>query len=161
MSGFDLEIPRLSQGASRVRLSADAGALGLSPEGWPGQVVGDVTVERSGDRITVRGRLQATAWLECFRCLQGFERTVEAPFEFFSDRAGTSRRDEEQDLERDHYMAFHDGKRLELSEYAREALLVELPIAPHCREDCKGLCPRCGADRNDGPCACQDPIAAT
>ena len=163
MSGFNLDLGQLPQGASRVRLSADAAALGLSPEGWPGQVVGDVAIERSGDGITVRGRLRATAWLECFRCLKGFERMVETPFEFYADRSGTGRgrKHEEQELERDHYMGFHDGRRLDLTEHAREALLVELPIAPHCREDCKGLCPRCGADLNDGPCACQDPIAAT
>jgi uncharacterized protein len=160
MSGFILDLGALPQGASRVRLSADAAALGLSPEGWPGQVVGDVSIERSGDRITVRGRLRATAWLECFRCLKGFERMVETPFELYADRSGSGRRYDEQELERDHYMAFHDGRRLDLIEHAREALLVELPIAPHCREDCKGLCSRCGADLNDGPCACQDPIAA-
>ena len=39
------------------------------------------------------------------------------------------------------------------------AILLELPIAPHCRENCEGLCPRCGADLNDGPCACPDRIA--
>jgi len=161
MSGFNLDLGQLPQGASHVRLSADSAALGLSPEGWPGQVVGDVAIERSGDGISVRGRLRTTAWLECFRCLKGFERMVETPFEFYADRSGTGRRYEEQELERDHYMGFHDGRRLDLTELAREALLIELPIAPHCREDCKGLCPRCGADLNDGPCACQDPIAET
>jgi uncharacterized protein len=30
-----------------------------------------------------------------------------------------------------------------------------VPIAPHCREDCQGLCPRCGADLNQGPCGCE------
>lgn len=161
MSAFNLDIGQLSQGTSRLRLSADAAALGLSPEGWPGLVVSDVDAERSGDRITVRGRLRATAWLECFRCLKGFERMVETPLEMYADRSGSGRRGEELELERDHYMAFHDGRRLDLSEHVREALLVELPIAPHCREDCKGLCPRCGADLNDGPCPCRDPIAVT
>jgi uncharacterized protein len=49
-------------------------------------------------------------------------------------------------------MKFHDGRKLELSEAAREALLLEVPMAPRCREDCRGLCPVCGADRNVEPC---------
>jgi uncharacterized protein len=51
-------------------------------------------------------------------------------------------------------MAFHDGRHLDVSEEAREVLILELPIAPRCREDCRGLCPRCGAELNEGPCGC-------
>ena len=58
------------------------------------------------------------------------------------------------ELDRDDYRRFHDGRYLDLREDARAALLLEIPITPHCREDCRGLCPRCGADLNDGPCAC-------
>jgi uncharacterized protein len=36
----------------------------------------------------------------------------------------------------------------------RDALLLELPLAPLCRPDCRGLCARCGADLNAGPCSC-------
>ena len=61
---------------------------------------------------------------------------------------------EEEELERDGYIAFHDGRDLVLNQEARDALLLELPMAPRCREDCAGLCPRCGADRNLGPCGC-------
>jgi len=51
-------------------------------------------------------------------------------------------------------MLFHDGRRLDLRETVREALLLELPITPVCREDCPGLCPKCGADLSLGPCRC-------
>ena len=84
---------------------------------------------------------------------------LDVPFEVFAERSGTGSRRDEIELERGDYMMFHDGRKLELSDQVREALLLELPIAPHCREDCEGLCPRCGADLNDGPCACRDRIA--
>lgn len=45
---------------------------------------------------------------------------------------------------------------LDLGEAIREYALIELPMRPLCREDCKGLCPRCGADLNDGSCGCAD-----
>ena len=51
------------------------------------------------------------------------------------------------------------GDRIDLEPLAREALLLELPLAPLCRDDCAGLCPTCGADRNAGPCGCDSEAA--
>lgn len=47
-----------------------------------------------------------------------------------------------------------EGDHLDLSPMVRDALLLELPLAPLCGEDCRGLCPACGADLNAGPCGC-------
>ena len=161
ISGFVLDLPTLRAGASGLQLEAEAHEVGLPDSEWSGLVTGDCTVERSGDRINVRGQLRAVAWLECVRCLKGFEHPLRAPLEVFADRAGTSRRRaEEAELERDDYMRFHDGKHLDLREDARESLLLELPMTPRCREACLGLCPACGADRNEGPCACSTPPGA-
>ncbi len=88
------------------------------------------------------------------RCLTTFEQPVQGPLDVFAERAGTGRAREERELERDEYMKFHDGRQLDLADEARETLLLELPMVPRCREDCKGLCPRCGADLNAGPCGC-------
>jgi uncharacterized protein len=48
---------------------------------------------------------------------------------------------------------------VDLEPLAREALTLDLPLAPLCAEDCRGLCPTCGADRNQGDCGCP-PAAA-
>ena len=160
MSAFFLDLARLSQGSSRVRLEANSPDVGLAAEAWPGRVLGDFDVDRNGDRITLRGRVRGATWLECGRCLRGFELPLDLPFELFAQRSGSGSRREEEQLERDSYMLFHDGRRLDLAEQVRETLLAELPIAPRCREGCEGLCPRCGADLNDGPCACRDLVEA-
>ncbi|HET7523328.1 MAG TPA: DUF177 domain-containing protein [Acidimicrobiales bacterium] len=47
------------------------------------------------------------------------------------------------------------GELLDLQPLVRDALLLELPLAPLCSEDCQGLCATCGADLNDGPCSCE------
>jgi uncharacterized protein len=159
MSSFVIDLSQLPQGSSQARPQVDAADVGLPPEGWPGRVAGDLKVERNGERITVRGRIRSAAWLECVRCLKGYEMSLDVPLEVFAERSGTGSRRDESELERDDYMMFHDGRRLDLSGQVREALLLELPIAPHCRENCEGLCPRCGADLNDGPCVCSDRIA--
>jgi uncharacterized protein len=48
-----------------------------------------------------------------------------------------------------------EGDHLDLQPLVRDALLLELPLAPLCCEDCRGLCPECGADLNTGPCDCR------
>ena len=154
MSGFKIELAGLPQGMTPHHLEAEPRDLGLVPEEWAGKLAADVTLERSGDNLSVRGTLQGSAVLDCVRCLRTFELPLRVPFEAFAERAGTGSRREEEELERDDYMAFHDGRELDLSQEAHDAIVLELPIAPHCREDCKGLCPRCGADLNEGPCGC-------
>jgi uncharacterized protein len=51
-------------------------------------------------------------------------------------------------------VGYYDADRLDLGEAVREQILLGLPLKPLCREDCQGLCPRCGKDRNLGPCGC-------
>jgi uncharacterized protein len=48
----------------------------------------------------------------------------------------------------------YQGKELDLTPAVREQILLSLPAAPLCAEDCKGLCPKCGKDLNDGECGC-------
>jgi uncharacterized protein len=47
---------------------------------------------------------------------------------------------------------------IDLGSLVRDAIVLELPMAPLCREDCRGLCPQCGADRNEGACSCVAPV---
>ncbi|MCX5741575.1 MAG: DUF177 domain-containing protein [Proteobacteria bacterium] len=51
-----------------------------------------------------------------------------------------------------------DGERVDLEPLFREQFVLSLPYAPLCREDCKGLCPQCGIDRNSASCTCEKPI---
>jgi uncharacterized protein len=154
MSSFIIDLATIPAGFSRVVVETDATDLGLEASVWPGSIRGGFDVEKNGERVSVRGRLDATAHMDCVRCLKVFDLPVTVPLDVYAERTGTGSRDEERDLERDHYMKFHDGRRLDLGEEAREALLLELPMTPRCREDCRGLCPRCGADLNEGPCGC-------
>lgn len=52
----------------------------------------------------------------------------------------------------------YDGERVDLEPLLREQFVLSVPYAPLCREDCKGLCPQCGVDRNATTCACEKPI---
>ena len=51
-----------------------------------------------------------------------------------------------------------DGEKIDLEPLMREQFVLAIPYAPLCKEDCKGLCPQCGIDRNTGTCSCEKPI---
>jgi uncharacterized protein len=159
MSGFTINLAALRSGLSRVGASASAAELDLPAAEWPGPVEAELQVDRTHERVTVRGPVQATARVECVRCLKTFDLPVRVELEVFADRSGSAK-GLEADLERDNYMKFHDGRQLDLREETREALLLEMPISPHCRDDCRGLCPGCGADLNEGPCGCGSGVTA-
>ena len=50
-----------------------------------------------------------------------------------------------------------DDDVIDLAPLVRDSVVLELPGAPLCREDCAGLCPQCGANLNEGPCGCVAP----
>ena len=154
MTGFVLDLASLRPAVDRVEAEGTASDVGLSQPEWREQVRGVFQVEKSGDRVSVRGTVQSRARLECARCLQEFDLPLAAPLVVYAERTGSASRDEQEALERDGYMLFHDGRRLDLREVVREALLLELPITPRCREDCPGLCPKCGAELSLGACDC-------
>jgi uncharacterized protein len=51
-------------------------------------------------------------------------------------------------------VSFLDGVKIDVAELVRENLLLALPAQPLCDEGCRGLCPRCGTNRNGGTCPC-------
>ena len=106
---------------------------------------------------SIQGGIEVTAvitapWIgECRRCLKpvGGELRCEVR-EMYRPRPEGEAPDEDEET----YPL--TGDQLDLRPMVRDALLLELPIAPLCREDCRGLCATCGADLNDGPCGCDD-----
>ena len=51
---------------------------------------------------------------------------------------------------------WYRGNEVDLSGFVHELVCLALPVQPLCREECAGLCPRCGADRNAGACGCPE-----
>ncbi len=103
----------------------------------------DALLEWVNDGILATGTATTAFEAECRRCLGPVRGEVTAEFrELF----------EAHPREGESYLL--KGEHIDLAPLAREALLLELPLAPLCREDCQGLCPTCGADLNRGPCGC-------
>jgi uncharacterized protein len=110
------------------------------------------------DSVHVRGRLSARLGLQCGRCLEPFALPLEQDLDLFYLRRRAQDADEEEDevelADRDMVIAYHDGDELDLGEMVREQFFLTLPLKRLCREDCRGLCPTCGSNRNNVRCDC-------
>jgi len=112
-------------------------------------------VDRHGQQITFRGGVHAAATVECARCLVPLPLPIEAEVTLLADRRGTEDLRDEVALEQEGSVLYHDRLELDLGPVIREAVILEVPLAVLCRPECRGLCPRCGADLNEGPCSCK------
>jgi len=150
-----VNIAALRRGHEHRRREQRAGLIpGLQVTGSavpPGDEVSvDVLVELVDGGVVVSGTVQFPWTGECRRCLAPVSGTTAvAVRELYQphDRRGPAG-DEDEDT---YPLA---GDQLDLAPLARDAVLLELPQAPLCRDDCAGLCPTCGADRNAGACGC-------
>lgn len=99
-----------------------------------------------GDVITLRGMLAFSAEARCARCLADTVLTFETPFD-----ASFALRENPEDPD----LYVYDGAWIDITQMAEDAAQLSLPIQWRCSDECKGLCPVCGADRNVTPCTCR------
>ncbi len=133
------------------------GELGLS-EAFVGPVSVDVDLHRLFDKVYGRVEARAQVHLDCGRCLSGFEQGLRARFAVQFEPKGSQRDDDEEEDDPGLALAYYEGDVLPLGDEVRQELETLVPFAPLCRADCKGLCPRCGQDLNQGACGCpQEP----
>jgi len=123
-------------------------------------------LDRGDDHsIHVRGRLSARVGLQCGRCLEDFAFGLDQELDLFYLPHRADEEDEEEDevelADRDMVVAYYQGERLDLGEMIREQFFLAVPMKRLCREECAGICPTCGANRNSRPCQCPPPEAGT
>lgn len=113
-------------------------------------------VQTSGREVRLRGRITARAEVDCDRCLKSVALPVETEFDVTYVPEEEYRESEAAELQaEDMGMSVFDGETIDVDELVREQLLLALPTRALCTEECKGLCPVCGADRNADPCDCE------
>ncbi|HEX8890833.1 MAG TPA: DUF177 domain-containing protein [Pyrinomonadaceae bacterium] len=113
-------------------------------------------VSRSGHEVRLQGKIKTTAEVDCDRCLKSVSIPVETEFDVTYVPADDYTSSDAAELqEEDLSLSVFDGETIDIDELVREQVLLALPNRALCGEDCKGLCPICGADRNVNPCDCQ------
>ena len=131
--------------------------VGLDIEGWlkpKGDVHLVLDTDRRGQQVMMRGWAEVEVEYSCARCLKEFGDELSAPVFVLADRRGSDDPRDEEALEQEGAVLYHEGVEIDLGPPIRDALILEVPQVALCRPDCRGLCPSCGQDRNEGDCNC-------
>lgn len=111
----------------------------------------------TGGEVRIEGRVQTVLSTDCDRCLVPTNFPVDAQFDLFYKPA-TELAELGDELAIDAGEAeigFYEMPGLELEDILREQVLLQIPMQKLCRPDCRGICPVCGANRNEVSCHCE------
>jgi uncharacterized protein len=113
----------------------------------------------AGETILIDGTAASTARIQCGRCLEPFEKIIEADFSFMAVpklplRIKPDTDDDIEILAADIDVVEYSGDSIELNHEVAQQIIMALPFKPLCRKGCKGLCVRCGVDLNHYACQC-------
>jgi uncharacterized protein len=119
----------------------------------------EVSYYRAGTELFFEGDLHATTTAVCARCAEEFTAPDERHFRFVLAPKSIGFNGEKDLRDEDLEFSLYDGDQIDLSPLIREQFLLSLPTRPLCREDCRGLCPKCGINLNNGECSCSEEAA--
>ncbi len=136
-------------GVHKVFLSEQAEGLDMA-EPFYGNVEVECRLEKTASQILLSCNVKAKARLACDRCNEEFDTEIKNEFTalYFFDKSKVT--DDEDDV---FYIA-KDSDKLDISKIVRDYSYLGIPMKKLCKEDCKGLCPHCGANLNYEKCSC-------
>lgn len=141
------ELLRVPGSTRSIDAAVDAADLGIRDERLAGAVAVDLAAVSTLDGVTVSGRVAFPWSTVCRRCLT----TVVG-----SAAVDVDELYQEQALDPEAFVI--EGDQIDLAPAVREYVLIELPDGPLCRDDCAGICPVCGIDRNTSTCDCDTSV---
>lgn len=147
-----IQVLGLSEGLHDYAFDMPSADLGLSEE-FSGNANVRVSLDRTPTEILLSAELSATVNLECDRCTSPFQTTLQPEYRmvYVWDGEDTSLLDPSE------MQVISPGLSvIDITDDVRQTLLLALPFKRVCGEQCKGLCPHCGKNLNDGPCGCRE-----
>lgn len=125
-------------------------------------ITGSLVFTNTGNMLVIQGEVRVTLNTQCPRCLVDTRVVIDAEVddEFtVNDNEIVCRAEEGDTADDPAFRAlFPEAHILDLSELCRQSVVLAMPMETLCREDCAGLCPYCGANRNETTCACEPPV---
>lgn len=115
------------------------------------------SASRKGSEVRLRGSITARAEVDCDRCLKAVSVPIETEFDVSLIPASEYLEKQTAELQKeDLLLSVYEGDSVDVNEIVREQILLALPARALCGEECKGLCPVCGTDKNSNACACEN-----
>lgn len=117
----------------------------------------ELTVAKFDDTVTIEGPVTARMSLSCSRCLEDFDLDLSVRMAIKLTEKSTSPDAAEMELHNEDLdVYYYEGDEIDLDPYVYEEVMLNMPMRPLCREECKGICPTCGKNRNTEPCDCPE-----
>ena len=113
---------------------------------FDGKISVEGTVCTTGESYRAQGTIRCKKIFLCDRCLK--PSAVEQIHEFSEDYCTVAERAERESVN------YTDGSTIDITELVRDTLMAAQPLSNLCKPDCRGLCPVCGTDLNEGTCDC-------
>ena len=123
-------------------------------------------LDKGHENVFMTGRFEGDVEARCVRCLKYFSLRISDSFRLTlmprTDVPAERGEEGEHELEADDVdLAYYDLEQVDLGRVVAEQVLLLLDLYPHCKPDCRGLCPTCGVDRNESACSCESPHGDT
>ncbi|NTW88215.1 MAG: DUF177 domain-containing protein [Desulfobulbaceae bacterium] len=121
-----------------------------------------VILTRSDERVFVEGSIRVTLAYQCDRCLEEFNCLQEISFRLLVEMAEAERGNSElPDIEYEYdpsqiEILYCENRLIDLGELLSQQVLLAIPLKNLCRDDCRGICERCGVDLNAELCSCKN-----
>lgn len=114
----------------------------------------DCLITKTSDTVFIRGKINATININCSRCLEETNLPLTADFTYTLMPDNPEFREEVELQTEDLEISYYHGDFIDLTPIICEQIILQMPIKALCREECKGLCPQCGANLNYDQCEC-------
>lgn len=114
-------------------------------------VTWSVTVTNTGGAFLMSGSAHAHAVCACARCAEDAHYELESEIEEYILIHPDPELEEDDEID---YLVLPEDHEIDMAPIVECALILDLPLVPLCRDDCKGVCPDCGQNLNEGTCDC-------
>ena len=152
-----LDLRALKDFPARVTFEAEADDLDLQIYGvkYRSLIKVELDVFRSDNVYYCTGHVKLDVKFECSRCLKFYSDSLEGQVDFSIRESAETEPYDRGGIPENQLIIPKGTPRIDIGDSIREALVLEVPLKPLCKDDCRGLCPQCGVNRNEQNCQCK------
>ena len=156
---MDINVAEIDDKPTRVEFQLFHKDFSRLEKGWVFEQMKCLAeITKKGDAYYLNGKYEIDVQAECDVCLQQVTIHLDNDFDL-SLFTAEDRIEPDRDIEisvQEPNIDYYEGQKIHITQYFEDQLLLDMPITIRCREDCKGICPTCGVNRNTESCQCRD-----
>jgi len=145
-----IRLNSLKEGLQILSYTLKKSELNLTDKCFSRQTFVTLSVNRGYSEISINGKIQTIAELECDRCLSFYQQDLNSSFKIILSQVDLSIMNSNENI----IPISSNTNEVDITSPIRDTLILSVPMKKLCRKDCKGLCPKCGVNLNIEKCKC-------